>query len=123
MHTPAPTVAAALRQKLETRTARAGVIGLGYVGLPLAVELARAGFSVTGIDRDSRKVASINAGESYIQDVPSTQVAAFQQKGLLGATTDPAIIATLDTINICVPTPLRKTKDPDLSYVVSAVEI
>jgi UDP-N-acetyl-D-glucosamine dehydrogenase len=123
MHTPAPPIAAALRHKLESRTARAGVIGLGYVGLPLAVEMARAGFTVTGIDRDARKVAAINRGESYIQDVPTAQVAAFHQQRRLSATTDPAVIAALDTINICVPTPLRKTKDPDLSYVVSAVEV
>jgi UDP-N-acetyl-D-glucosamine dehydrogenase len=120
---PSSAVADALRSKLENRTARAGVIGLGYVGLPLAVELARAGFAVTGIDRDARKVDALNRGESYIQDVPTAEVAAFQKKGRLGATTDNAAIAALDTINICVPTPLRKTKDPDLSYVVSAVEV
>jgi UDP-N-acetyl-D-glucosamine dehydrogenase len=123
MHTPASTVAAALRRKLEARTARTGVIGLGYVGLPLAVELARAGFSVTGIDRDARKVAALNRGESYIQDVPAAEVARFHGTGHLSATDDASIIGSLDTINICVPTPLRKTKDPDLSYVVSAVEV
>jgi UDP-N-acetyl-D-glucosamine dehydrogenase len=123
MHTPGSTVADALRRKLESRTARAGVIGLGYVGLPLAVELARAGFSVTGIDLDARKVSAINRGESYIQDVPAAEVARFQGTGLFSATGDASIIASLDTINICVPTPLRKTKDPDLSYVVSAVEV
>jgi UDP-N-acetyl-D-glucosamine dehydrogenase len=123
MHKPPSAIADALRHKIESRTARAGVIGLGYVGLPLAVELARAGFNVTGIDLDRRKVDSINRGESYIQDVPTSEVTAFQGKRLLSATSDPAVIASLDTINICVPTPLRKTKDPDLSYVVSAVEV
>jgi UDP-N-acetyl-D-glucosamine dehydrogenase len=123
MHTPSSTVADLLRRKLDDRTARAGVIGLGYVGLPLAIELARAGFSVTGIDLDARKVGALNRGESYIQDVPAAEVARFRGTGRLSATEDPSIIASLDTINICVPTPLRKTKDPDLSYVVSAVDV
>jgi UDP-N-acetyl-D-glucosamine dehydrogenase len=122
-HTASPAIADALRHKLDSRTARTGVIGLGYVGLPLAIELARAGFTVTGIDRDARKVAAINRGESYIQDVPTAEVASFHKANRLSATDDPAVIASLDTINICVPTPLRKTKDPDLSYVVSAVEV
>ena len=116
-------VAAQLREKLVNRTAHVGVVGLGYVGLPLAVELARAGFKTTGIDLDARKVAAINKGESYIQDVPMADVAEFQKAGRLSATTDASVISSLDTINICVPTPLRKTKDPDLSYVVSAVEM
>ncbi len=115
--------AEALRQKLADRTARVGVVGLGYVGLPLAVELARAGFKTIGIDLDKRKVDAINRGESYIQDVPTSDVAQFHKAGLLSATTDAAVVASLDTVNICVPTPLRKTKDPDLSYVVSAVEM
>ena len=118
-----PTAAEALRQKLAARTARVGVVGLGYVGLPLAVELARAGFKTTGIDLDQRKVDAINRGESYIQDVPTKDVAEFHKAGRLSATSDPSIVASLDTVNICVPTPLRKTKDPDLSYVVSAVEM
>ena len=78
-HTASPAIADALRHKLDSRTARAGVIGLGYVGLPLAIELARAGFTVTGIDRDARKVAAINRGESYIQDVPTADVAVVPQ--------------------------------------------
>jgi UDP-N-acetyl-D-glucosamine dehydrogenase len=112
-----------LRRKLDDRTARVGVVGLGYVGLPLAVELARAGFHTAGIDLDRRKVEALNRGESYIQDVPTAEVAEFHRAGRLTATTDAAVVATLDTVNICVPTPLRKTKDPDLSYVVSAVEM
>jgi UDP-N-acetyl-D-glucosamine dehydrogenase len=99
-----------------------GVIGLGYVGLPLAVEFARVGFRTTGLDLDARKVDAVNRGESYIPDVPTADVAEFHRLGRLSATTDPAVVRTLDTINICVPTPLRKTKDPDLSHVVSAVE-
>src|SRR5688572_18892562 len=121
--TSAPPHAATLEQKLKTRTAHVGVIGLGYVGLPLIVEFARAGFKGTGIDLDARKVASINRGESYIPDVPTSDVADFHKKGLLSATAEAAAIRDFDTINICVPTPLRKTKDPDLSYVVSAVEM
>jgi len=115
--------AEALRQKLEARTARCGVVGLGYVGLPLAVELARAGFRTLGIDLDARKVDAINRGESYIQDVPTRDVAEFRQGNRLAATIDASLVGSLDSVNICVPTPLRKTKDPDLSYVVSAVEM
>jgi UDP-N-acetyl-D-glucosamine dehydrogenase len=115
--------AEALFEKLTRRTARVGVVGLGYVGLPLAVEMARAGFHTMGIDVDARKVQTLNRGESYIQDVPTSDVAEFHRAGRLSATTDAASIAGLDTINICVPTPLRKTKDPDLSFVVSAVEM
>jgi len=117
------TIAQTLLDKLESRTARVGVVGLGYVGLPLAVEMSRAGFRTTGIDLDRRKVDAINRGESYIQDVPTNDVAEFHKQGRLVATLDPSVVADLDTINICVPTPLRKTKDPDLSYVVSAVEM
>ena len=112
----------ALLKKIESRTARTGVVGLGYVGLPLAVELARAGFHATGIDLDDRKVDAITAGRSYIPDVPTADVQSLTQAGRLDATTDFAIVKELDTINICVPTPLRKTKDPDMSYIVSAVE-
>jgi UDP-N-acetyl-D-glucosamine dehydrogenase len=111
-----------LRDKIRARTARTGIVGLGYVGLPLAVELAKAGFHTTGIDLDARKVQSVNDGESYIPDVPTADVQTLHAKGLLDATTDFAIVKELDTINICVPTPLRKTKDPDMSYIVSAVE-
>jgi UDP-N-acetyl-D-glucosamine dehydrogenase len=121
--TPLSSAAAALNARLSARTARTGVVGLGYVGLPLAVEFARAGFHTVGIELDAEKVASITRGASYIPDVPSADVERFRQAGTLSATTDPGVVGTLDTINICVPTPLRKTKDPDLSYVVSAVEM
>jgi UDP-N-acetyl-D-glucosamine dehydrogenase len=110
-----------LIEKIERRTARCGVIGLGYVGLPLALELAKAGFQVTGIDLDERKVESIAAGRSYIVDVKDEEIAEPVRSGRFTPTTDFAVIHELDTINICVPTPLRKTKDPDLTYVVSAV--
>ncbi len=115
------SAAAALNARLSARTARTGVVGLGYVGLPLAVEFARAGFHTVGIELDAEKVATITRGASYIPDVPSADVQRFRQAGTLSATTDPGVVGTLDTINICVPTPLRKTKDPDLSYIVSAV--
>ncbi len=111
-----------LEEKLTRRTARVGVIGLGYVGLPLAVEFAEAGFPVTGIDVVPEKVDQINRGSSYVQDIPSQAVAALVASGKLRATTDFAAIQDLDTINIAVPTPLRKTKDPDMSYVSSACQ-
>ena len=111
-----------LKNKIETKTARVGIVGLGYVGLPLAVEFAKAGFPVTGIDVLEAKVAGLNRGESHVQDVPSSEVARFIGEKRFTATTDFSIIRELDTINICVPTPLRKTKDPDMSYIVSAVE-
>ena len=111
-----------LFEKLRSRTARSGVVGLGYVGLPLAVGFAKAGLRTTGIDLDSRKVQSIEDGRSYIPDVSTADVADLQRTGMLRATTDFSAVRELDTINICVPTPLRKTKDPDMSYIVSAVE-
>jgi UDP-N-acetyl-D-glucosamine dehydrogenase len=111
-----------LREKIENRRARAGVFGLGYVGLPLAAELARHGFQVTGMDSDARKVAEVRAGRSYIADVPSEEIASLVSQDLLRSCTDYAVLGELDTVNICVPTPLRKTKDPDLSYIVAAVD-
>jgi UDP-N-acetyl-D-glucosamine dehydrogenase len=111
-----------LKEKLEQRQARVGVIGLGYVGLPLAVEFAKAGFDVTGFDVDESKVAEINAGRSYILDVKTEDVAACGKTGRLRATTDMSKLGGMDAVDICVPTPLRKTKDPDMSYVVSAAE-
>ncbi len=98
------------------------MIGLGYVGLPLLVEFARAGFLATGFDVDTSKIDQIGRGESYIPDVPSESLRARIASGRLQATSDLAHLAELDTVNICVPTPLRKTKDPDLSYIVAAAE-
>jgi len=112
----------ALQEKISARTARVGIVGLGYVGLPLAVEFAKAGFSVTGIDLSESKIARINAGNSYVQDVAGDEVAALVKAEKLRATADFSVIRELDTINICVPTPLRKTKDPDMSYIVSACQ-
>jgi len=111
-----------LKKRIEAREAVAGIIGLGYVGLPLAVELARANVRTIGFDTDVRKIGELAAGRSYIPDVPSEHVAEAVNTGMLIPTTDPASLAEADIIDICVPTPLRKTKDPDLSYVVKAVE-
>jgi len=116
------TVKEQLLHRIHTRQARAGVVGLGYVGLPLAVEIARSGLACVGIDVDSKKVSAISRGESYIPDVPAADVQSLLADGRLSATTDFSVVAGLDTVNICVPTPLRKTKEPDLSYIVSAVE-
>jgi UDP-N-acetyl-D-glucosamine dehydrogenase len=115
-------LAARLLERLDSRQARVGVVGLGYVGLPLAVEFARGGLTTTGIDVDPRKVSSIQRGESYIPDVASAAIRELVSNGRLSTTTDFSVIRALDTINICVPTPLRKTKDPDMSYIVAAVE-
>lgn len=115
-----PAAALALIAAIEAKTARLGVVGLGYVGLPLAVEFGAEGFRVTGIDISAEKVAELNGGTSYIQDVPTAQVAPLVADGRLKATTDFSVIRELDTINICVPTPLRKTKDPDMSYIDAA---
>jgi UDP-N-acetyl-D-glucosamine dehydrogenase len=114
-------LAAALKRRIESSDVRTGVIGLGYVGLPLAVEFANAGYQVVGLDIDPRKVDLITAGTSYIPDVSSADVATLVAADRLKATTDFSEIARLDTVNICVPTPLRKTKDPDVSYMVAAV--
>ncbi len=111
-----------LSAKISSRQAQVGVIGLGYVGLPLAVEFAKAGFTVTGIDVLQSKVDLVNKGESYIQDIPTETLAALVKSGKIKATTDFSVVAQLDTIDICVPTPLRKTKDPDMSYIVSACQ-
>src|SRR6202171_1850886 len=114
------TTAEVLEEKISQRTARVGIVGLGYVGLPLAVEFAKAGFSVTGIDLNEEKVASLNRGDSYIQDISADVLRSLVESKKLRATTDFSVIADLDTINIAVPTPLRKTKDPDMSFIVSA---
>ena len=119
---PMSAAAARLRERIGTRTAKVGVLGLGYVGLPLAVEFARAGFDVTGIDVQAAKVKQFNEGRSYVKDVTDDVFGPLIESGKLRATTDFSAITELDTIDICVPTPLRKTKDPDMSYVVSATE-
>ena len=110
-----------LIDKIRRHEARCGIIGLGYVGLPLAIEFARAGLHVTGIDVDRSKVEQIRAGRSYVVDVGDNEIAEQVAAGRLVATSEFGAIAELDTVNICVPTPLRKTKDPDLTFVVAAV--
>lgn len=101
---------------------KVGVVGLGYVGLPLVVEIAKSGLEAIGIDVDESKVRSINAGENYIEDVDSAELKRLVDAKLISATTDWDIVPQLDAISICVPTPLRKTKDPDISYIVSTVD-
>jgi UDP-N-acetyl-D-glucosamine dehydrogenase len=120
--TTSESVHATLLERIRTKQARVGVIGLGYVGLPLAVEFARQGFDVTGFDIDERKASAINSGRSYIPDVAEHDLGNAVAAGKLRATSDMARLAEMDVIDIAVPTPLRKTKDPDLSYVVQAVE-
>jgi UDP-N-acetyl-D-glucosamine dehydrogenase len=112
----------ALLARIESRSAVLGVIGLGYVGLPLAVEMARSGYRTLGVDVNDAVVRGINNKQSHIQDVSTEHVAAFVAEGLLSATTDLARLAECDAISVCVPTPLNKIKDPDLSYIVSAGE-
>lgn len=119
---PEPTTKDLLLKRIADRTARVGVIGMGYVGLPLAVEFARAGFSVTGIDLDPAKCAEVNAGRSYIGDVPSQAVSELVRQERLRATDDYAVLADMDVVTICVPTPLGKAKDPDISYIIRAAE-
>ncbi len=111
-----------LYSRLKSKNFTAVVIGLGYVGLPLAMEYAGAGIDVIGVDVDGSKVRSLKAGKSYIGDIPSETVKKAVAAGKFTATTDFSAVAMADTVNICVPTPLRKTKDPDLSYIVGAME-
>jgi UDP-N-acetyl-D-glucosamine dehydrogenase len=111
-----------LLQRIEERSARCAVLGLGYVGLPLAVELGRAGYTVLGFDVSERVVGALNGGRSHIADVSADVVADLVNAGRLTATTDPALLADCDVLIICVPTPLGKTRDPDVSFVVAATE-
>jgi UDP-N-acetyl-D-glucosamine dehydrogenase len=111
-----------LEKKIRERTAKVGVVGLGYVGLSLAIEMAKAGFHVKGIDIDAARVNAVNAGMSYNLDVPSTMLFSLVAQGKLKATQALAAMEDLDALSICVPTPLRKTKDPDLSYILAAIE-
>jgi UDP-N-acetyl-D-glucosamine dehydrogenase len=106
--------------RISGRSATVGVIGLGYVGLPLATEFARVGFKVVGFDVSERVCAQLNAEESYIQDVPSAEVAEFVKSGHFRATVDVNALRAADAVSIAVPTPLGKTHDPDMSYVQAA---
>lgn len=111
-----------LLKKINDRTALVSVVGMGYVGLPLAVEFAEAGFTVLALDVDARKVELLNQGKSYIDDIPSERLQPLVDAGKLKATTDYQDLKTVDTISICVPTPLRKTKDPDMSYIIRSID-
>ena len=111
-----------LKNKIENRDAQIGVIGLGYVGLPLAMEFVRAGFHVTGIDVDQKKVKKLNRGENYIQDIKDESVKNAVEMNQLSATSDFSVIQNLDAISICVPTPLNKQKNPDISFINNVME-
>ena len=111
-----------LKNKIENRDAQIGVIGLGYVGLPLAMEFVRAGFHVTGIDVDQEKVKKLNRGENYIQDIKDESVKNAVEMNQLSATSDFSVIQNLDAISICVPTPLNKQKNPDISFINHVME-
>jgi len=111
-----------LKNKIENREAQIGVIGLGYVGLPLAMEFVRAGFHVTGIDVDQEKVKKLNRGENYIQDIKDEPVKNAVEMNQLSATSDFSVIQNLDAISICVPTPLNKQKNPDISFINQVME-
>jgi UDP-N-acetyl-D-glucosamine dehydrogenase len=112
----------ALLKQIKDKTARIAILGLGYVGLPLAVVFGEAGFKVTGIDPDKRKVDSVNKGVSYIPDVKTEKLAELVSAGKLKATTDFSVLKEIDAASICVPTPLRQTGDPDMSFIMSATE-
>jgi UDP-N-acetyl-D-glucosamine dehydrogenase len=109
-------------EKINDKSARIVVVGIGYVGLPLVVEFARAGYQVTGYDKDAAKVQLLNAGESYIGDIASKDLQPLVKKGMLRASSDAAVIKDADCVVVCVPTPLNKTKDPDMRFIVSATE-
>src|SRR3954447_16532126 len=111
-----------LKERILQKKARVGVLGLGYVGLPLAVEFAHAGFEVVGIDVQQSKIDQFNSGHSYVKDVKDDVFQPLVDSGKLRATSDFSVINELDTIDICVPTPLRKTKDPDMSFVIAATD-
>src|SRR5262249_47951073 len=111
-----------LMQRITERSAHVSVIGLGYVGLPLALGFAQAGYQVTGIDTDPEKVAGIQAGRSHVPDVCNTAVHQVVHSGHLRATQDFQVLAEVDCLSICVPTPLSKTKDPDISYIVAVTD-
>ncbi len=108
-----------LLEKIKTKKAKIGIVGLGYVGLPLALEFVRSGYCVTGIDKNKERVESLKKGTSYVIDVKSEDIAQFIEKGLFSVTDDTSVLSTLDAISICVPTPLTKTKDPDMSYIIN----
>ncbi len=111
-----------LKTKIEDKSANIGIIGLGYVGLPLAVEFGKAGFSVTGFDNNDKRISCVNSAESYILDVPSEDIKGLLASKRLNATSKKSLLSRMDVIIICVPTPLRKTKEPDISFILAATE-
>ena len=111
-----------LTKKLKDKNVKVAILGLGYVGLPLAVVFGEAGFKVTGVDPDKRKVDALKEGRSYIPDVPTEAVAKLVRSGNLTATADFSVLQDMDAVSICVPTPLRQTGDPDMSFIISAME-
>ncbi|HBH00507.1 MAG TPA: UDP-N-acetyl-D-glucosamine dehydrogenase, partial [Candidatus Rokubacteria bacterium] len=115
------TTADALRERLAA-TPTVGIIGLGYVGLPLAVAFAESGARVLGVDRDAHRVEHVRAGRSFVEDVPAAALAPLLASGRLAASTDVATLARADAIVICVPTPLGKSKEPDISFIVGAAD-
>ncbi|MDA8229346.1 MAG: nucleotide sugar dehydrogenase [Desulfitobacterium hafniense] len=115
-------LASELKNKIVSHKAQVGVIGLGYVGLPLAVEKGKVGFHVIGFDINAERVAKVNAGDNYIGDVKDEELQELVQKGLIVATTDFSRLAECDVIIICVPTPLTITRDPDISYIQASTE-
>src|SRR5712692_3566526 len=118
----APLLGDRLTEKFKGRTATVAVIGLGYVGLPLACEFARGGFTVAGIDTDASKISAIRAGRSHVQDVPEAELRPLLEREKLRPSPEFADLERADAAVICVPTPLRKTRDPDISYIVAAVD-
>ena len=118
--TEALSATSAFDDRIATREAKIGIVGLGYAGLPLAMAFGEAGFSVTGVDLNSERVLAIEERRSYLVDVPAERYGPLE--GRLRATTDYAAVAELDALTICVPTPLSKTRSPDLSYIVSAAD-
>ena len=110
-----------IKELISSRKAKVGIVGMGYMGLPLAMEFAKGGFAVTGFEVDAQKVRDLEAGQSYIPDVPSSELGPIVKKGLLTATLDFSGLKKQDAVIICVPTPLRKSKDPDVSYIVASV--
>lgn len=119
---PLPPVAQSLIERFQQGQATVGIVGMGYVGLPLAMVMAKAGIRVIGLDLDPKKISQLQQGISYVEDVPSEQVARFIDSGYLKVTSEYSALGEVDGISICVPTPLRKTGDPDLSYIVSSTQ-
>ena len=111
-----------LLSRIRDKKARIGIIGLGYVGLPLAIEFVKAGFSVKGFDIDAKKIKALNSGKSYIRHIPIREIRGIRKNGNFNATDDFSLLREIDCIIICVPTPLNRYREPDLSFVLQTVE-